>query len=55
MLKSRKQKTFEVIKSVLESNKKVGKYYQTLTYLNTKQIYKILENALKAKLKVILF
>ena len=49
MLESRKQKDFKVIKYLLQQKQKVGEYYQTLVYLNVKQIHNILKKCTQGK------
>ena len=49
MLESRKQKDLKVIKYLLQQKQKVGEYYQTLVYLNVKQIHNILKKCTQGK------
>lgn len=43
MLQSEKQQDFKVIKNLIKQKQRIGNYYQTLVYLNVKQIHNILK------------
>lgn len=49
MLESEKQLDFKVIKNVIRQQQRIGNYYQTLTYINLKQIHNILKKCTQGK------
>ena len=49
MLESEKQLDFKVIKNVIRQKQRIGNYYQTLTYINLKQIHNILKKCTQGK------